>query len=135
MNNSLISSIICVGKERAPLRIGYLFDINSEPMVLRSYEATLGALVNARLIDTAIAVLHLVRSEAGSQCQQLVTEANAKNWLRARLENFAQVRNGLVALCWIARTVANEEAVVFGWVQRMVPRHKVDSSTSGNEAS
>ena len=130
MNNTLVRFVIGIRKKSTPFRIGDLLNIHSKTMVLRRDEAAFSPLVNAWLVHTTIAVLHLVRSESSGQCQQLVTEANAKDWFGARCEYFAKIGNGLATLGGITGSVADEETVVLGRIQWVVPRYEIHSSAS-----
>ncbi len=67
MDDAFVGGIVGVGEERAPRRIGHLVDVDGEAVVLRRDEAAPRVLVGARLVDAAIAVLHLERGKAGGQ--------------------------------------------------------------------
>lgn len=83
MDNAFVRAIVCIGEKSTPFGIWRLVGFDGEAVILRRDEATTSTFVNARLIDTAITVLHFERRKAGRQSKQLMSEADAKNGFRA----------------------------------------------------
>ena len=78
MLHSLVGAIVGIKKPGFPFRRQCLL-VYSKTMVLRRYDATLGSHLNARLVLAAMTVLQLEGIGAGSQRQQLMSEADPKD--------------------------------------------------------
>ena len=78
MAHSLVGAIVRIKEPWFPFQ-RQRFLVYSETMVLRRYEATLSSHLNAGLVLAAMSVLQLEGIGAGSQCQQLMSEADSKD--------------------------------------------------------
>lgn len=59
MHDAFVSLVISVCEERAPFGIRRLVDIDGKPVVLGGNKTPASTFVSARLVDTAVSVLHL----------------------------------------------------------------------------
>jgi len=78
MPHSLVGAIVRIKEPGFSFRRQRLL-VYSETMVLRRNKATFGSHLNAGLVLAAMTVLQLEGIGAGSQCQQLMSEADSKD--------------------------------------------------------
>ena len=75
--DSLVGAVVGVGKPGVPVRWKF-FCLNRKAVVLAGQVATPGAFFQAGLVLGAMAEFELVGAGASSQCQNLMTEADAQ---------------------------------------------------------
>ena len=103
-------TIICIYHERCPLRRkGFI--VNSKAVVLRCDVAACGSHVDAGLIHTTVAVLHLVRLGTRGEGEDLVAKADAEDGLVLTVNGPANGLDAALSHGRISRAIGDEDAI------------------------
>mmetsp|Transcript_39184 Transcript_39184/g.118393 ORF Transcript_39184/g.118393 Transcript_39184/m.118393 type:complete len:208 (-) Transcript_39184:672-1295(-) len=124
---ALVGAVIGVRVQWSPT-VGQRCLVDSEAMVLGRDVAPPCAKVYTRLVDAAVAELHLVGLGTCGERKQLVAEANAEDGRRRpRVHHFADVIDRNLAVLRVSGPIADEETVELLRSEVVIPRHDLQS--------
>ena len=130
---ALVGAVVHIHEQRLPV-LAERSVVHCEAVVLRSYEAAVGADHTYRLVVAAVAIFKFICPCAAGPREQLVAHTYSENRL-VLSESGAYVRDGVGAELGVARTVGYEEAVVVQSGEVVVPRHAYELYAPVNQAA
>lgn len=136
VDHSLVGRIVQVDKVLLPIG-GQGAGINGITVVLGGDVTFAGGKVKSWDVVSTVTILELDGLCTSSECEQLVTHADAHDGNLGRLDQLSEVVDSLLAVSWVSRAVGNENTikVVGDLVDRIVVREASDRCTTGNEGA